>query len=713
LKKPVVLRIFKGDQLLGVKQYALAQIVIGRPDTEGVQVALDGDAVSLLHASIEERSEGQYFVSDLGSSAGTRKNGAAVLDESLVSGDEIEIGQYRIEFYIGAPKPKAPAAPTGGEVRPSVQPVAPPPRPSSVSVAAGPSAPAPVSVGSTSGPSIKPPAGPAALKPPGAPIFPPPPPPNFNLGSPKRPEAVKPRIVRESAVEGSLRKKKKTFAPPSKYSDVRDFVKPSKGTVVEVLVAWDERIIATHHFHSAKVVSVGSHPDNDIVLPLQSAKVRKMPVLKIDKQAIILISSSFGGELIRGQGAIPFKDLAAQSRLSSVGGQQALPLEQGEMVVIDLGDQVSLFIRYVADSPKPMVAPLFDLTGSESVGVVLAIALVATLWLYMKLYSPPTDLAPEENQQLVATIVLTPPSPPPVAAEPTPPPVAVQPTPPPVVEKVKVQLKDKTQEQQKKRAVEVTNLTKKVDPGMSASAAPNKNKTGPRQLTSPKQGGAIKTASKEGSQMQSKNRDVTKMGVFSAFGNNGAQDQLAQATTGAGELAGLAHAATGTAGSAVNREGKGLGSELKDTGMGGNGKALEGIAGGVSTKGRGSGNSGYGNGGLGGRQGVKIQTGGSGEVMDASIDREAIRRVILANLKAIRACYELELNRRPDLFGKLVLGWEIGEQGRVLTTKVKSNDLGSQDVANCIMAKLKTWRFPEPPRNQVVVIEAYPFLFSN
>ena len=137
------------------------------------------------------------------------------------------------------------------------------------------------------------------------------------------------------------------------------------------------------------------------------------------------------------------------------------------------------------------------------------------------------------------------------------------------------------------------------------------------------------------------------------------------------------------------------------------------LAGGVGTQGRGSGNTGYGTGGLGKRQGTVITPGGTGEIISGTIDREAIRRVILANIKAIRSCYERELNRKPELFGKLVLSWDIGEQGRVVGTRVKSNELGSREVANCIMDKLKTWRFPEPPTNQVVEIEAYPFLFSN
>jgi hypothetical protein len=737
LKKPIVLRIFKGEQLLGVKQFAEAQIVFGRMGAASeVQVPLDGDSVSLIHAAIEEREEEKYFVSDLGSVGGTLLNGQPVLDSVIESGDVLYIGDYKIEFNIGAPRPKGGTA-VGIPIPRPEKPVAP-------TVAAPPKAP-PVAPRS-------PLAGPAtglstglsvASKPVGAPPAPHTPP-KVQSPRPATPFATAgagaagmslagPRVRAAASTQRREHKKKqrKTFAPPSKFNDVRDFVKPTKGTVVEILVAWRERIISTYHYSQAKTVTVGSHPENDIVLPLLSSTVRKQPILNLGRQAIVLISGNMRGEVIRGQTSSSFTEL--KGRIGQLGQTQTLTLEQGEMVRLELNDHVSLIIRYVSDSPKPLIAPLLDFTAAETTGVVLALALVATLWLTMYVYHPLRDLPGETNEpQLVAKILITPPTPqplpqppppspepevsqpPPQPEPPKPPPPQAKPTPPPPPPKKQVvKLDKKTQDPTPRKAMAVPNLTKKKDPGVSANTAPNKNKTGPRTLTSPKQGGAIKVAKKEGAQMQSKSRDVSKAGMFSVFGNNGQQDKLSGSTSGSGELTGMAAHATGAAGSAVDRAGKGLGSELKDTGASGSGKALEGIAGGVSTKGRGSGNAGFGTGGLGTRQRMNIVTGGTGEVIKGTIDREAIRRVILNNIKTIRACYERELNRNPGLYGKLVLGWEIGEQGRVVGTRVKSNELGSKTVADCILGHLRTWRFPDPPGGQVVEIEAYPFLFSN
>jgi TonB family protein len=94
------------------------------------------------------------------------------------------------------------------------------------------------------------------------------------------------------------------------------------------------------------------------------------------------------------------------------------------------------------------------------------------------------------------------------------------------------------------------------------------------------------------------------------------------------------------------------------------------------------------------------------------MDREAIRRVIVEHLAEIRACYEHELQRSPGLYGKLTVTWDIEESGRVARASVKSNSLESPAVGECLVAHLKSWRFPDPPANQIGRI-SYPFIFSS
>ena len=93
------------------------------------------------------------------------------------------------------------------------------------------------------------------------------------------------------------------------------------------------------------------------------------------------------------------------------------------------------------------------------------------------------------------------------------------------------------------------------------------------------------------------------------------------------------------------------------------------------------------------------------------MDREAIRRVIRDHLREIRTCYERELQRSPDLVGKLVLEWDIEEGGHVKSVRVVSNGL-LPSVGTCVASHLKGWKFPDPPKEQIGRV-VYPFVFSS
>jgi hypothetical protein len=684
-KQPIVLRVHKNGALVGVKQFLENQIVMGRQGD--LQLPLEGDSIAVIHCAIENR-DGSWFIADLGSESGTKKNQETILDSAIQSGDTIEVGEYKIEFFIGIPKPKVPPV----EPPISRSPLFPPLK----------SVPSDQTAESATG-SVKPAEFSRPVDRPTVDII---------SGSGSL-ETVAARPIRASVrPHGHKKKGRKTFAPPSRYQNVKEFVKPTKGSVVEVMVAWRERVIATYSFSEKKIITIGSKPSCDVPVPVMGSRLRSAPIVKVDQPATVFILPESTGELVRGQNSQPFAELSRTGRIGRSGELSTIVLEQGELVKMDVGEGISIIIRYVSEAPKPLMAPLFDLTTSEVTGVVLAMALVAVLSLYMYLYSPSKELPPEvgldEPLRTAVMLVKPTPVPPPVApVEETK--VVEIPTPAPIVRSTPSPVKTEVKQQQTQAQV----LTQvKTNPGQAANTAPNKNKTGPRTQTSVKQGGVVKSTDQKASQMQSKPKDVSKAGIFSTFGGGGTQNSLAGSTTGSGELAGMSATATGRSGFNENRPGEGLGSVTRDTGQGGTGKSLEGIVGGIKTEGRGGGNVGYGAGGLGARVGAKVVPGGEGEAFSGTIDREAIRRVILANYRVIKTCYEKELNRTPDLVGKLVIEWDIGEKGAVMRTAVQRNELGNKAVADCLMGRLRMWRFPEPPTNEVVTV-AYPFVFSN
>ena len=106
-----------------------------------------------------------------------------------------------------------------------------------------------------------------------------------------------------------------------------------------------------------------------------------------------------------------------------------------------------------------------------------------------------------------------------------------------------------------------------------------------------------------------------------------------------------------------------------------------------------------------------ILAGGDDATFTGTIDRDAIRRVVQANIKQIKACYERALNKDPGLYGKISIQWTIGPGGRVLEASTKTTTMNSPEVENCAVNRLKTWKFPEPPADQVAVV-SYPFVFQ-
>lgn len=152
------------------------------------------------------------------------------------------------------------------------------------------------------------------------------------------------------------------------------------------------------------------------------------------------------------------------------------------------------------------------------------------------------------------------------------------------------------------------------------------------------------------------------------------------------------------------------------------GKAFDGIqgldvageGGAAGTRGGGSG-EGVGIGDLeteGGGQnvqaGVKRETRVSGRArveapsVDGDLSQAAISRVLSRQKKALRDCYERALKRDRSLKGKIVIRFEIMENGR--TSNIEIDDqMGNSGVARCIRGRVKYWRFPKPAGGTVFV----------
>ncbi|MGE4131072.1 MAG: AgmX/PglI C-terminal domain-containing protein [Bdellovibrionales bacterium] len=666
MKQPIVLRVYKGDKLETVRQFESNQIVIGR--NADVQLELQDDEVSLLHAMIEKR-DGDYYLSDLGSPSGTFRNGQKVLEDKLSSGDTVSVGPFRIQFFVGIPKPAAP---------PKVSSPSAEKPPAKVSFTTAVPEPPVDHFDDRTDPMIE------APKP-------------AKKEAPPKPAPKKGKAAAAAAAMGAAKDSHKTFAPPSPYKDLKEIIKPHKGSVVEVIVAWGDRILSSTHFSKHGSVFMSSAEDADVFVPIISSR-SKFELLKIGAQVSVCLTQEMSGELVRDGESLTLNDLAKQNKIRDAGSHFEYDLRQGEMLRIGLqNDLLSVYVRFVAETPKPLVAPLLDMSSSEVTGVILAIAISAILGLYMNIYTPSSlldDEAKLEEPIRKATIKF---------------------------EKKKIIQVDMEKKQEKpvedKKPQQVRKsqqavVESKGDPGQAGGVKKDdKLKEKPKKMVSSReQGKAVKTAPKEGANMKSQKPDPTKMGLLGVFANKGTQKQINKAYSGSGDLVGMADEATGYAGNAENRNGDNFGGKLKETGSG-RGSGTVGIAG-VGTKGRGTGGTGYGTGGIGTKGSVQINVGGQDADFSGGMDREAIRRVIREHLREIRTCYERELQRTPDLYGKVVIQWDIEEGGRVSSAGVKRNELGNDTVGDCIVSRLRTWKFPDPPKDQVGRV-SFPFVFSS
>jgi hypothetical protein len=711
--------------LISVKQFLTPQIVIGRKSDSSL--ALDDESISPLHALIEKRGE-DFFISDLGSETGVSVEGVKVLETQIHSGESINLGPYSVRFYIGVPKPTSQEDFEKQHEKPEKQ------KGSSVSTTLPPEV-LEVEVEDSSKDDI-----PEDRVPPPLPIADEgigfddeetePTDPGFgdeDLSESTDPEIVTSNTTKKSksAVrikrideEEQIKKQQAEplssghFAEESSYDSVDEILDPtSRGSVVQVLICWKERVLKTYHFTNSKSVYLSNVEGSDVFVPLVGPDF-KHKLLTLSDTCRVHLSPSMSGTLFRNNQQSDVSKLQGDPQVKSSGSSTSIDLEQGQMIQLNLlNDRIVAYVSYVEDTPKAQAAPVLDFTSSEVVGVFMSGASIAILALYMLFYAPAnlndTDKLLEDRLKK-AVITFNPPPPiTKIEKLPTPPPEIKKPIKTKVTEK---KAKPKKVKEQIKAGVKNPSLDKKK-PGKPKQAAPSRKKT-KSDVGSSRPGGSVNTG-KEAANMESKKKDVTKTGLLSVLSGGGKNTVLDKASSGVGQTIGTADSKTGFQGQMSDQAGEGIGTKLQKAGKGGQGSALAG-AGDIKTSGRGGGQGGYGVAGLGGKGNSTIVNvdGDAGE-FSSSIDKEAIRRLIRRNKNAIAACYERALVQNSSLSGKVILSWNIVEGGKMTSPKVVSSSLGNQEVEKCLIRRLMGLTFPSPGPNEIAEVTSYPFVFES
>ena len=252
-----------------------------------------------------------------------------------------------------------------------------------------------------------------------------------------------------------------------------------------------------------------------------------------------------------------------------------------------------------------------------------------------------------------------------------------------------------------------------------------------------KQGGGKKMADTEGKLGKNGKEDHTELQGEIRNGLGGMSDVLASETGEEikhtlGTISSVA-AALGGLNSTNIVLGAGTGTGLKGVGPGGGGKGDGvpfgsgtlntgwgvGSGGGFGAGAGGPGGKGRGGPGLGGTGKGDGQGSGTGERQVAvssgagtgsgGLSPEQIRRVVMAHLGALRACYESEAERNPNLKGGVTVQWQIAPEGTVSGASLGGSSLGSPRVEGCVVRQVKGWRFPSSTAASSV---NWPFKFG-
>ncbi len=161
-----------------------------------------------------------------------------------------------------------------------------------------------------------------------------------------------------------------------------------------------------------------------------------------------------------------------------------------------------------------------------------------------------------------------------------------------------------------------------------------------------------------------------------------------------------------------------FGSGTLNTGWGpGNGGGYGSGSGGPG--GRGSGGNGLG--GSGGGTGSGIGSGGGTKersivmgqqslAASGGLSSEQVRRVVMAHTGALRACYESEAQRNPQLRGGVTVAWQIDATGTVTGASLAGTTLNNARVEGCIQRQVKAWHFPSS--DAPTTVAGYPFRFG-
>lgn len=707
------LTVHQGDAVIAQETFERDIVKIGR--LASAHLKLDDPKVSRIHAVIEATNDGVgYAIIDMGSTEGTVLNGRKISKERLSDGDELLLGDLRVLVSMGLdaaalggpaavagpPPPPPPSADLGAavpvgvpvdesapdtEVSESVvgaeRPPVPPP-----STDVAPSTETPTGVGpvpESTAPTAPEPPAPApisALTPAQAQSFP------AGAAGPQ-PGAAAPIGMAFGLVPaidpwGTV--------PNNLASDAV----PETDRELEIRTVWGTNVLDSFAVTDQPTVTIGDDrrvagwgpfqriETCDIQVPAEGLPSKAHPLAESlggdGTNYVLNIPPGFEGHIQRADGTlVPLSHLyggGEGAEATEVPGAVRYALRTAETVYLVYGN-VILQVRYIRKNR--LVPPPFWSEVNYAWLNILVLAIFLHVMVIFGFLSTP-DTAAELTEDLFrnpnrfAQFRLTP--------------------------------------EQRKKA-ENTLLKRLKASRDNARGKGKEGKAGSAKNADKKEAGRAAAKGKE------KNEDRAKSALDRLLGQSSGKSANRVLMGSGGLGTELREALGGVSGREVGSA-TGLGGlGTRGVGRGGGGLSMNAVGlGALGTRGRAGSldGSGYGEGAarLGAKKERDINISAGNAIIEGSLDKELIRRVIKSHIAQIRYCYERELQASPGLFGKVSTQFVISAQGRVQQANVQQTTLNNAKVERCVLSKIKTWRFPKPKGGGIVIVK-YPFIFKT
>jgi outer membrane biosynthesis protein TonB len=439
---------------------------------------------------------------------------------------------------------------------------------------------------------------------------------------------------------------------------------------LRVVLLWRGEAMQERLFTEPVPITVGTSKLDTFTVP-PSALGDQFPIFSpsADNTGFVLtLADGMCGRLNLSGAVTEVSDFLRQGRGVAIGHHRQQPLSTSDwgIVGLDARGEVAVFFEFLAKTTWVGPAPFGDrfLGNGLALSAVVHVALVAIAFVVWEAEDH-LDVDPPPSTA-IAKLILEPEEKPP--EEP-------------------VAKKKAKQEDTSKKAAQKEGKIGNPDAKTDKTVIPK----GPRDqivakvsntgllgmLKQPKQSQALKT-------LLSDTPDATMTTAMA--GLKGAELAIGK---GAGGLS--------TRGEGPGGGGKGGGQILGvgdlAVGGGGNGKHATGLGGGRVAK----------------EKGLSLST--AGVETGSGLSKEQILKVVQSHAAAIQFCYEKELQRFPNLAGKVVVGWKVNLLGRVEDAKVDSSSLGNPSAESCMVRQVRNWQFPKP--NGVVCNVHFPFFFKG